>query len=65
MRSCRIWESGLPDRISRCLKSGAAIWLMLGIAVGAKVFMGTGHRVVRQEGGILLAVWLGTLPLLA
>jgi cation:H+ antiporter len=54
-----------PGPVGDPTLTGAAIWLMLGIAVAAKLFMGTGHRVVRQEGAILLAVWLGTLPLLA
>lgn len=54
-----------PGPVGDPVLTGAAIWLMLAIALGATVFMRTGHRVVRQEGGILLAVWLGTLPLLA
>lgn len=54
-----------PGPVGDPTLTGTAIWLMLGIAVGAKVFMGTGRQVVRQEGGILLAVWLGSLPLLA
>ena len=45
--------------------TGAAIWLMLGISLAATTFMWTGRRVVRQEGGFLLVLWLGTLPLLA
>jgi cation:H+ antiporter len=54
-----------PGPVGDPTLTGPAIWLMLGVAVLAKVFMGTGQRVVRQEGGILLAMWLGTLPLLA
>ncbi len=54
-----------PGQVGDPTLTGAAIWLMLGIAVMAKLFMGTGRRVVRQEGAILLAAWLGTLPLLA
>jgi cation:H+ antiporter len=54
-----------PGPVGDPVLTGTAIWLMLGIAVTAKLFMRTGYRVVRPEGGILLAVWLGSLPLLA
>ena len=54
-----------PGPVGDPVLTGLAIWLMLGIAAIAMLFMRTGHRVVAREGGILLAVWLGTLPLLA
>ncbi len=54
-----------PGPVGDPVLTGLAIWLMLGIAAVAMLFMRTGHRVVAREGGILLAVWLGTLPLLA
>ncbi len=54
-----------PGRVADPTLTGLAVWVMLGITALAILFMGTGRRVVRQEGAILLAVWLGTLPLLA
>ena len=54
-----------PGRVGDPTLTGAAVWLMLGISVAAMLFMRTGYRVVAREGAILLAVWLGTLPLLA
>ena len=54
-----------PGGVGDPTLTGAAIWLMLGISAGAMLFMRTGYRVVAREGGLLLAVWLGTLPLLA
>ena len=49
-----------PGTVGDPVLTGLAIWLMLGIAAAAMLFMRTGHRVVAREGGILLAVWLGT-----
>lgn len=54
-----------PGLVGDPTLTGLAIWVMLGITALGVLFMSTGRRVVRQEGGILLAVWLGTLPLLA
>lgn len=54
-----------PGRVGDPTLTGAAVWLMLLVSLAAMTFMWTGRRLVRQEGAILLAVWLGTLPLLA
>ena len=45
--------------------TGPALLLMLGIAILATIFMVIGRRVVRAEGGLLLIIWLASLPLLA
>jgi cation:H+ antiporter len=44
---------------------GFATLLMVGVAVGATLFMVTEKRVVRWEGAFLLAAYLATIPLLA
>jgi cation:H+ antiporter len=45
--------------------TGPAVALMVTVAVVATIFMVTGRQVQRTEGGILLAAYVATLPLLA
>ncbi|WP_052665541.1 calcium/sodium antiporter [Nitriliruptor alkaliphilus] len=45
--------------------TGLAVYLMVGIAVLATVFMVTGRRVARPEGAALLVLYLGAIPFLA
>lgn len=45
--------------------AGTGVMLMLGVAVVATLFMVTGRQVVRGEGAFLLAVFAGSIPLLA
>jgi cation:H+ antiporter len=54
--------SGLP--IDRTI-STLGVGLMVGVAVGATLFMITGKRVVRWEAIVLLLAYAATLPLLA
>lgn len=54
-----------PGLVTDPTLTGNAILLMLVITAGAGLAMASGHAVVRREGGILLIIWLGTLPLLA
>lgn len=43
----------------------AGVILMIGVALGATIFMINGRRVVRWEGAILLIAYAASLPLLA
>jgi cation:H+ antiporter len=45
--------------------TGMAVVLMVGIAILATVFMTTGRRVARWEGGALLVIYAVAVPLLA
>lgn len=45
--------------------AGLGTYLMVGVGVAATALMVTGRQVVRWEGVLLVAVWLGALPLLA
>jgi cation:H+ antiporter len=54
--------TGLP--IDRTI-STLGVGLMVGVAVGATLFMMTGKRVVRWEAAVLLVAYAATLPLLA
>lgn len=45
--------------------AGLATVLMVGVALGAWLFMGTGRTVVRWEGGVLLGAYIVVVPLLA
>jgi cation:H+ antiporter len=44
---------------------GFATLLMVGVSLGATLFMITGKRVVRWEGALLLAAYVATIPFLA
>jgi cation:H+ antiporter len=44
---------------------GFATLLMVGVSLGATLFMITGKRVVRWEGALLLVAYLATIPFLA
>ncbi len=54
-----------PGPITDTNLTGLATVLMVGVAVGAFVFMITGHKVVRWEGLLLIVVYVVTVPLLA
>ncbi|MEX1177009.1 MAG: calcium/sodium antiporter [Nitriliruptor sp.] len=45
--------------------TGTAVYLMVGVALLATIFMVTGRRVGRREGAILLILYVGAVPLLA
>jgi cation:H+ antiporter len=45
--------------------TGLAVYLMVGIAVLATLFMVTGRRVARVEGAVLLLIYAAALPFLA
>jgi cation:H+ antiporter len=44
---------------------GFATLLMIGVSLGATLFMVTGKQVVRWEGALLLAAYVATIPFLA
>jgi cation:H+ antiporter len=45
--------------------TGLAVYLMVGVAVLATIFMVTGRRVARPEGAALLLLYAGAVPFLA
>lgn len=54
-----------PGSVEDVTLTGRGIGIMLAVSVLATVFMATGRRVVRWEGGMLLIMWVVMLPLLA
>ena len=53
-----------PGSVEDVTLTGRGIGIMLAVSVLATVFMATGRRVVRWEGGMLLIMWVVMLPLL-
>jgi cation:H+ antiporter len=54
-----------PGPLTDPMLTGLGVWLMLGVALVATLFMLTGRRVVRWEGGLLVIVYLVAVPALA
>ncbi len=54
-----------PGMVEDVTLTGRGVGIMLAVSVLATVFMATGRRVVRWEGGMLLIMWVVMLPLLA
>jgi cation:H+ antiporter len=54
-----------PGALADPSLTGFAVWLMVGIAVLATIFMITGKRVARIEGVVLLAIYAVAVPFLA
>ncbi|HSJ35998.1 MAG TPA: calcium/sodium antiporter [Acidimicrobiia bacterium] len=56
--------TGSGQQVSNTI-STAGVFVMLGGAAGATLFMATGRRVTRTEGAVLLAAYVATVPLMA
>jgi cation:H+ antiporter len=54
-----------PGRLADPDIAGSGAIVMVALALGAWLFMGTGRTVHRWEGGVLLGVYLVSVPLLA
>lgn len=54
-----------PGQTPSATLTGTALIIMVAVSVLAALSMGSGRRVVRAEGVVLLVVWTATLPLLA
>lgn len=54
-----------PGLVDDAKLTGLAVALMIGVGLGATLFMMTGKRVVRWEGMVLLIGYVAVMPLLA